>query len=247
MTPLLIGFLCVTMVATAFLSGVFGMAGGLILIGVLLAVLPLPAAMALHAVTQMASNGWRTLLWWRHVRWRLAAAYILGCCATLLVWWIWRYVPDKPVALLLLGATPFMARVLPDDLKPNAESPVQGMIYGAICMSLLLLTGVAGPLIDSYFLGGKLARREIVATKAACQVFGHGVKLIYFGSIIDQAASVDPTLAVLAIAASMIGTTLSKRVLEALTDRQYRTWAQRIITAVAGYYLLYGGYLLLDS
>jgi uncharacterized membrane protein YfcA len=247
MTPLLISFLCLTMVATAFLSGVFGMAGRLILIGVLLAVLPLPAAMALHAVTQMASNGWRALLWWRHVRWRLAAVYILGCCAALLVWSIWRYVPDKPVALLLLGATPFMARLLPGGLKPNAESPVQGVVYGAICMSLLLLTGVAGPLIDSYFLGGKLARREIVATKAACQVFGHGVKLIYFGSIIDQAASVDPTLALLAIAASMVGTTLSKRVLEALTEGQYRTWAQRIITTVAGYYLLYGGYLLLVS
>jgi hypothetical protein len=31
-----------TMVATSFLSGIFGMAGGLILMGVLLALLPLP-------------------------------------------------------------------------------------------------------------------------------------------------------------------------------------------------------------
>ena len=61
-----------TMVATSFLSGIFGMAGGLVLMGVLLALLPLPEAMALHAVTQMASNGWRGLLWWRHVRWRAA-------------------------------------------------------------------------------------------------------------------------------------------------------------------------------
>jgi uncharacterized protein len=55
------------MVATAFLSGIFGMAGGLILIGVLLYLLPLPEAMALHAVTQMASNGWRGVLWLKHV------------------------------------------------------------------------------------------------------------------------------------------------------------------------------------
>ena len=33
------------MVATSFLSGIFGMAGGMILIGVLLALLPLPQAM----------------------------------------------------------------------------------------------------------------------------------------------------------------------------------------------------------
>ena len=54
-----------TIVFSSFVSGVFGMAGGLILIGVLLALMPLPTAMVLHAITQMASNGWRGLLWWR--------------------------------------------------------------------------------------------------------------------------------------------------------------------------------------
>ena len=111
-------------------------------------------------------------------------------------------------------------------------------------MTLILLTGVAGPLIDQFFLGGKLDRREIVATKAMCQVFGHGAKLVYFGSLIDQAASVDPIVAMLAIVSSMIGTTLAKRVLEAMTDQQYRRWANRIITAIAGYYVVHGTILI---
>src|SRR5256884_3122670 len=66
MTPLMIAALGLLMVATAFLSGLFGMAGGLILIGVLLTILPLPSAMVLHAITQMASNGWRAFLWRGH-------------------------------------------------------------------------------------------------------------------------------------------------------------------------------------
>ena len=70
MTPLLIAALGLLMVATAFLSGLFGMAGGLILIGVLLTILPLPSAMVLHAITQMASNGWRAFLWRAHIRWK---------------------------------------------------------------------------------------------------------------------------------------------------------------------------------
>ena len=78
MSPLLIFLLCLAMVGTAFLSGIFGMAGGMILIGVLLALLPVPEAMMLHGVTQMASNGWRALLWWRYVRWGAVAPYILG-------------------------------------------------------------------------------------------------------------------------------------------------------------------------
>src|SRR3954463_13626565 len=59
----MIAALGLLMVGTAFLSGLFGMAGGLILIGVLLALMPLPTAMVLHAITQMASNGWRAFLW----------------------------------------------------------------------------------------------------------------------------------------------------------------------------------------
>src|ERR1700731_1703384 len=245
MTPLMIAALGLLMVATAFLSGLFGMAGGLILIGVLLTLMPLPAAMVLHAITQMASNGWRALFWRGHTPRRPVAVYLIGCAVALAIWSITRYVPDKPIALLLLGVTPFMARLMPADLKPNPDSIWQGTFYGSICMGLLLMTGVSGPLLDPFFLGGKFDRREIVATKATCQVASHFTKLIYFGGIIDQAATLDPVLAAVAILASMTGTSLARRILEAMTDLQFRTWASRLITTVASFYILYGGWLLL--
>ena len=245
MTPLLIAALGLLMVATAFLSGLFGMAGGMILIGVLLTLMPLPSAMVLHAITQMASNGWRAFLWRRHIRWRPVAVYLIGCAVALAAWSITRYVPDKPVALLLLGVTPFMARLMPAGLKPDPDSIWQGTFYGSICMGLMLMTGVTGPLLDTFFLGGKFDRRTIIATKATCQVASHFTKLIYFGGIIDQAATLDPVLALVAIAASMLGTTLARRILEAMSDAQFRTWANRLITTVASYYILYGGWLLL--
>src|SRR6202030_3042794 len=122
MTPLMIATLGLLMVATSFLSGLFGMAGGLILIGVLLALMPLPSAMVLHAITQRAPNGWRPFLWRRHIRWRPVAVYLIGCAVALAAWSITRYVPDKPIAMLLLGVTPFMARLLPPGLKPNPGS-----------------------------------------------------------------------------------------------------------------------------
>jgi uncharacterized protein len=245
MSAILISALCLAMVGTSFLSGIFGMAGGMILIGILLALLPVPDAMMLHGITQMASNGWRGLLWWRHVRWGAATYFLFGSAAALLAWSFVRYVPSTPVALLLLGITPFTVRLLPKSYRPNPQSFMQGSIYGAACMTLILLTGVSGPLIDTFFLGGKFDRREIVATKAVCQIFGHGAKLAYFGSLVDQAASVDPLVAALAILSSMIGTTLAKRLLEAMDDRQYRRWANGIITAIASYYVAHGGTLVL--
>ena len=247
MTPLMMLFLCLLMVATSFLSGIFGMAGGLILIGVLLVLLPVQAAMVLHAVTQIASNGWRGLLWRKHVRWAPVAAYVFGCLLALSAWSLFRYVPSTPVALIFLGVTPFLVKLFPSDWQPNPESHGQGIVYGVVCMTLMLLTGVAGPLIDSFFLGGKLDRREIVATKAMCQIISHTLKLAYFGGIIEQAGTLDPMLAVLAIVASMVGTTAAKRFLEMMSDRQYRLWANRIIATIAGYYVIHGTTLLIIS
>src|ERR1700755_618400 len=246
MTPILIAALGLLMVATAFLSGLCGVAGGLILTGVLLTILPLPSAMVLHAITQMASNGWRAFLWRAHIRWRPVSGYLIGCALALGAWSITRYVPDKPIALLILGVTPFLARLLPKDIKPNPDSVVQGTIYGSICMGLMLMTGVSGPLRHCLFSrGGISPRREITAHNAPPRVASHFTKLIYFGGIIDQAATLDPVLAAVAIAASMLGTTLSRRGLEAMSAHQSRRWPNRLITTVASYYILYGGWLLL--
>src|SRR6478752_2905986 len=123
MTTLMALGLSVLMIGTAFLSGIFGMAGGLILIGVLLVVFPLPTAMVLHAVTQMASNGWRATLWWRHIVWRSIAFYVA----------------DKAVALLMLGLSPFVVRALPDRLLPRTFGPAQVAITGLLSMMLMLL------------------------------------------------------------------------------------------------------------
>lgn len=246
MSALAISGLVALMTATAFLSGIFGMAGGLILIGVLLALFPVPMAMALHAVTQMSSNGWRAFLWRRHIVWRQLGFYAIGSAAALAIWSAIVFVPEKPVALLCLGLTPFLARALPTSLQPDPDRPAHGLAYGLVCMSLMLLTGVTGPLLDTFFLGATTSdRRGIVATKATAQVLGHGLKLIYFGSLAAGLAGMDWTLVLYAMMASVVGTTLARRVLESISDAQFRLWAGRLITGVATWYLMQGSWLLL--
>ena len=58
--PLAAGF-AAAIVSTSFISGIFGMAGGMILMGILLAFMPLAPAMVLHGLVQTASSGWRSL------------------------------------------------------------------------------------------------------------------------------------------------------------------------------------------
>jgi uncharacterized membrane protein YfcA len=234
-----------TMVGTSLLSGIFGMAGGLVLIGVLLVLLPVPEAMTLHAVTQISSNGWRGALWWRHIRWRPVAAVSAGSLVALGLWSLVLLVPERGVALLMLGVSPFLVRALPPRWQLDPLRPAHGVCVGAACMSLMVMTGVSGPLLDRFFLGGRLDRREIVATKAAVQALSHTLKLVYFGVLVADPGSLDPWLAGAAILASMLGTMLAKRVLEAMTDTQYRRWADRIITAIASFYIGQGTWLLL--
>ena len=244
MTALMAAALSLLMIGTAFLSGIFGMAGGLILIGVLLVVFPLPTAMVLHAVTQMASNGWRAALWFRHIVWKSMAFYVAGCLVSVALWSLTLYVPDKAVALLLLGLSPFIIRAIPDSILPRSFGPLQVATTGLLSMMLMLLTGVTGPLLDTMFLRSPLERRQIIATKAACQVFGHGFKLIYFGALIEQVGQVEPWFLAIAVASSVIGTSLGKLLLEKLTDKQFRVWSNRLITALASYYVGYGLVLL---
>jgi uncharacterized protein len=244
MTALMAAGLSLLMIGTAFLSGIFGMAGGLILVGVLLFLFPLPTAMVLHAVTQMASNGWRALLWWRHVRWATTGVYVVGCLLALGVWSLTLYVPDKAVALLLLGVSPFIVRAIPERILPRTMSAAHAAGAGVVSMALMLLTGVTGPLLDTLFLRSGWERRQIVATKASCQVFGHGFKLVYFGAVIDQGGSAEPWMLALAVVSSMIGTSLGKQILERLSDLQFLTWSNRIVTTIATYYVGYGLVLL---
>jgi len=103
---------------------------------------------------------------------------------------------------------------------------------------------VTGPLVDQLFLRSPMNRQQIVATKASCQVFGHGCKLLYFGALIEQAGSVEPWVLVMAVAASMLGTSLGKQILERLSDAQFRAWAGRLITVLGLYYIGYGLVLL---
>src|ERR1700704_1936242 len=244
MTALLAASLSLLMIFTALLSGIFGMAGGLIRVGVLLVVMPLPQAMVLHAVTQMASNGWRALLWRQHIVWKTAAASIVGSLLSLGLWSIWLYVPDKAVALLLLGCSPFLVRAIPDRVLPRTLGPGQMLVGSMVCMMLMLVAGVTGPLLDTLFLRSPLERKQIVATKAACQLFSHSLKLVYFGALIEQSGSVEPWMLAIAVASSMIGTSLGKLLLEKLSDAQFRTWSNRLITALASYYVGYGVALL---
>ena len=154
-------------------------------------------------------------------------------------------VPAKSVALIILGLLPFVGLLLPRRLTPDITRPGHGFGCGILCTSLQLMAGVSGPVMDVYFIRSKLDRKQMVATKATIQAFGHFLKVAYFGQLMASGAdTVAPTAIAVAIALALIGTQLSRHVLDALSDAQFRTWTRRLITVIAAIYLIQGLSLL---
>ena len=244
---LLLSVLGVSALVTSFISGILGMAGGMILMGILLAMLPLPAAMMLHGITQLASNGWRAWLWRHEVDWRVFRGYIYGSLAALAVFTAVQLVVSKPVALIILGLTPFVALALPESLHLNVERRFHSTLCGAICTVLNLTAGVSGPILDVFFVRSAMTRHRVVATKAMTQSFSHLMKIAYFGVIAAVAgATVHWGVAAMMVALAVVGTTLSRSVLEKMNDASFRQWTRWTVVTIGVVYLGSGATLLLN-
>ena len=68
----------VASLATAFLSSIFGMLGGLILMGILVSLMKVGPAMILHGLIQMTSNGYRAWLNQKDINWKIVGTLSIG-------------------------------------------------------------------------------------------------------------------------------------------------------------------------
>lgn len=222
---------------TATVSGVLGMAGGLMLMGVLLLVLPVSTAFVVHGLLQLVSNGWRALLQRRHVQLPVVAWYAAGSVVTASLVVLVAVVPSTPVTYLLLGLVPALAW-LPKGLLPlDIARPAHAATAGALVTALNLVAGVSGPLLDVFFVHTTLGRHTVVATKAATQVLSHAAKVLVYGGLAGT-GSVPWLVVLLAVPLSMLGTAAGGRVLERLTDASFRTTTRWVVTGVGAGYLV---------
>ena len=244
--PILVA-LAVVAVVTSFISGIFGMAGGMLLIGFLLAVLPVPVAMVFHGIIQIAANAWRAWLWRHHVKWSVVFQFGAGAATSLVFFSFLDFVPDKAVVLMAVGLTPFVALAVPQRWAPNIERGGQAFLAGAIGGGIQLVSGVTGPLLDIFYVRTGMTRQVNVATKAAAQVLGHLTKVAYFGALIDNPAGRDLEQWLVmgyACVFAVLGTTLSRRFLDRMSDKQFYHWTRRVILALGSVYVAQGIWLM---
>jgi uncharacterized membrane protein YfcA len=235
----LIGF---TIVLSSFISGVFGLAGGMVLLGVLLVYFDVATAMVLFSITQLGTNGWRAIHWRAFVLWPIFWWYVAGASLAFAVMRSIAYVPDKALVYILLGLMPFAVEVLPRPMRPNIEWRGVPFFTGVVTTVIQFLAGVGGLFLDIFFQKSSLDRKTTNATKAITQTFSHVLRGIYFGTLAGT-GELSAAMWLPAVALAVLGAMLAPYVLERMTDHGFRQWTRVIIYTLSAVYLVRGGLL----
>ena len=215
--------------------------------GILASILPIASAMVLHGLIQLTSNGYRAWLNRKDIDWSIVASLFVGNVAAMAVLVFIAFTPDRITVLLALGLLPYIAWALPKNLELDVSKKPIGIFAGAIVVTTNLLAGVGGPILDVFFQRVQLTRHQVVATKAVAQALGHISKVIFYGSLAAAAGQQDwpeSWLLLAAIIASVVGTTLGKRVLDKMQDATFFSWTQRIMLSVGAVLIARALYLL---
>ena len=226
---------------TAAISGLFGMGGGLVFMGVIAAFLPVAVAMVVHGVVQSASNGFRAWLLRAHVRWDVIRWEALGALPAVALLATVSFVPSTAGLYLALGLLPLLLWLPRGWLSLDASRPRDAALCGAAVAGLNLSAGVAGPALDLFFVRTALTRREIVATKAVTMFSAHLVKIAYFGIPLARASSLDalPAAWVLALAVVGVfaGTWVGTRGLALFSDIGFRRSSRWLVSAIGAVFV----------
>jgi uncharacterized membrane protein YfcA len=233
----------VAVFVASLVSGVFGIAGGMIMLGVLLVFFDVPTAMVLFSLLAAVGNAWRVMSWWRYINWRVLWGYATGgFVATILMAFI-AFVPSKAMVYLILGLTPFLIELLPRNHHPNIEWNGIAALSGLMTTAIQLVAGNGGLLLDIFFQKSLLDRKTTVATKAICGTVGNVARMVYFGAVAGVDESVPLWTFIPAVLLAIAGTMLAPYFIDRMSDQEFRRWTRQLIFVVSAVYLVRAAWL----
>lgn len=241
----IMAWILVTVIATSALSGLLGMAGGMVLMAVLVSTLSVAAAMMVHGAVQATANGSRAWFLREHIQWQIIPPYLVGAGLALAAFASIALVPNAGWILVLVGSFPWLARLLPYLQGLDITRPATAVACGSLVTAAQLFAGASGPLLDVFYLNSPLNRYGIVASKAVTQALGHVLKLIYYGLIIGVSESIEIHYYLIAMLLAVVGTRVGTRLLDHVDDAWLKRVSGYVILTIATLCLVKGITLLL--
>ncbi len=234
--------LAVVAFATSAFSAIVGMGGGIILLACLLLFLDPIAAIPIHGVIQLVSNSSRAYVQRKHLAWSLIWRYSIlllpfGLIAIQFVMQIPQDLLKGFIGVFVLLATWRPKWLLVGTRPEKVDVRRRFILLGGVVGFLNILVGAVGPFIAPFFLNMGFSRQTIVGTKAACQSFGHVVKVILFGFAGFAFMGYLPLVAVL-IPLVLLGTWVGSRLLEKVSDVSFVWLFKGVLTLVAAWLIV---------
>ena len=236
------GLLALTGLGTAALTAVAGFGGGTILMGVLLLFMQPAAAIPFHGAVQLVSNGWRVLLFRRHIAWGIALRFCaLLPFGVLVGLWFFQGLSAALIQALIGGVVLFtlfarrLKRFRNRDLPIGAFWPL-GFVTGILNM----MVGVVAPLMGVLVVRRDLDKEAMIATLGLFALAGHVGKVIAFGAVGFDFAHYAVAFAVMAPSV-MVGGVVGKWLLGRVPERAFQIVFQLLLIALAVKLLVWEG------
>jgi uncharacterized membrane protein YfcA len=223
---------------TSALTGVVGMGGGLLLLVVMTEYLPFAALIPVHGINQLVTHLSRSLISLTNIDLRITIQFALGAvigatAGSQLVLSI-----SEAVFKLLLGLFILLCLV-PVNTPAWLRVPGKWPLVGALTSFCGLFVGATGVLVAPFYLQEKLHKEQLVATKAACQVFIHSTKVLAF-IVLGFALGPYLLLIVLMCIMAFLGSMVAKRLLNIIPEKSFYLLF-RVIVIVLASRLVYQG------
>ncbi len=227
MAALLIGVSLFTSMLTAML----GLGGGMVLLAVMGAVLPVATLIPVHGVVQLGSNAGRALVHARRLSWPLAGVFFVGSILGALAGG--QLLVALPDGLLKAFMGLFiLAMVWGPKPRFITTSKLSFALGGALSSFATMFLGATGPLVNGLLGARPLDRLQLVGTAALCMTIQHGLKIIVFG-LLGFAFAPWAGLIAAMILSGGIGTLIGSHILLNTREDRFRPLFRLVLSALA--------------
>ncbi|SMF27412.1 sulfite exporter TauE/SafE family protein [Pseudobacteriovorax antillogorgiicola] len=213
--------LFLTALGSSIISGLVGMAGGVTLLAVMTFFFPMHVIVPVHGLVQFVSNSSRTWILREHVHRESFVPFLIGVPIGGVAVWFFLSNLDRPEWILgIVAALLFYVAFKPKKL-PELKLGTKGFwLLGVAASFLGSLVGATGPLMAPFFARSDFTKEQIVATKAACQLLVHIVKVPIFLGLAFPYQDYWLETAVMVVGV-IIGTKLGTSLLKSMSTQRF--------------------------
>jgi uncharacterized membrane protein YfcA len=224
-------FLLASSTITSMITASLGAGGGVLLLVLMASWMPPAAIIPVHGMIQLGSNVGRAALTWRHVDWRVIAAFLPGVIAGAALG-AWLLV-NLPAHIWQLTIALFVLYLCWGPALPKGAFGAPGVFLASALTSFVsLFVGATGPLVAAFIKQIHTDRFKTVATFATAMTLQHAPKALVFGAAGFMFFEWLPFILAMIIC-GFAGTWLGLHVLRSLSNRKFTLIFNIVLTALA--------------